>query len=137
MISGRGGNLKTDIHSHRLETAEGELVSSSWWPLDCLRSLGRVASIAAGGPAPHPPQQHAEYRGFRILTTGRDGVYFAHITHHGGQPIRAARQIRQQIDMARFDSHEEAAQHARFVIASGAFTHLVRDTGFAGPRASQ
>jgi len=137
MISGKGGQLKTDIHSFRIEAAEGEAVDSSWWPMDCLRSLGRVASIAAGGPAPHPPQQHAEYCGFRILTTGRDGVYFAHLTHHGGQPIRADRQIRQQIDMVRFESHAEAAQHARFVIASGAFTRLVRDTGPAGPRASQ
>jgi hypothetical protein len=75
MISGKGGQLKIDIHSFRIEAAEGEAVDSSWWPMDCLRSLGRVASIAAGGPAPHPPQQHAEYRGFRILTTGRDGVY--------------------------------------------------------------
>jgi hypothetical protein len=127
--------LKTDIHSHRVETAESEAVSSSWWPLDCLRSLGRAAGIAAGGPIPHSPQRHAEYHGFRILTTGLDGVYFARITHFGGQPIRAARQIRQQIDMVRFESHEEAAQHARFVIASGVFTRLIRNTG--GPQASQ
>jgi hypothetical protein len=29
--------------------------SLSWWPLDCLRSLGRAASIAAGTTAPDRP----------------------------------------------------------------------------------
>ena len=118
--------MKADIHAQHIDA---DAPQPGWWPLDCLRSLGRAAGIAAG--LPHPPRRHAEYHGFRILTTGRDGVYFAHVTHFGGQPIRAARQIRQQIDMVRFESHEEAAQHARFLIASGAFTRLVRATGSA------
>jgi hypothetical protein len=83
--------------------------------------LGRAASIAAGQPA----QSHADYRGFRILTTGQEGSYFARITHHGSRSIRMSRQMRHQIDAAGFGSREEALQHARFVIASGALNHLV------------
>jgi hypothetical protein len=97
----------------------------SWWPMDWLRSLGRAASIAAG----HPGQSHAEYRGFCILTTAREGTYFARVTHHGNRSIRVPRQIRHHIDAAGFGSREEAVQHARFVIASGALNHLVRGPG--------
>jgi hypothetical protein len=115
--------VKADIHSQRVETAAGE--PPSWRPLDWLRSLGRAASIAAGQPA----QSQAEYRGFRIVATGQDGAYFARVTHHNGQPIRTVRQIKHHVDTTRFDSREEALQHARFVIASGALNHLARDIG--------
>jgi hypothetical protein len=111
--------VKADIHSQHVETA----AEASWRPLDWLRSLGRAASIAAGQPA----QSQAEYRGFRIVATGQDGAYFARVTHHVGQPIRIARQIRHHIDTTRFDSREEALQHARFVIASGALNHLAHN----------
>jgi hypothetical protein len=113
--------VKADIHSQQVETAAG----ASWRPLDWLRSLGRAASIAAGQPA----QSLAEYRGFRIVATGQDGAYFARVTHHGGEPIRIARQIGHHIDAARFNSREEALQHVRFVIASGALNHLAGNTG--------
>jgi len=42
--------VKTDIPSQHADSA-----APSWWPLDCLRSLGRAASIASG----------ADSRGFR------------------------------------------------------------------------
>ena len=106
--------MKADLQTQRA-------VGAGWWPLDWLRSLGRAASIAAG----HPAQSQGEYRGFRILTTSQDGAYVAHITHHRGQAI--ARQVRRHIDTAQFDSREEALQHARFVITSGALRHLVRN----------
>jgi hypothetical protein len=129
--------MKQDIHSQYADTTvRNEPGGSSWWPLDCLRSLGRAASIAAGGPFPSP-KSHPEYRGFRILTTGQDGAYCARITHHGGQPIQMAREIRHEIDTARFESREEAAQHARFLIASGALNHLVRGANAAGQIAPQ
>jgi hypothetical protein len=114
--------VKADIQTQRMETAAQD-EPSSWWPLDWLRSLGRAASIAAG----HPEQSQTEYRGFHILATGQDGAYFARITHHGGRAVRSSRQIRQHIDASRFGSREEALQHARFAIASGAFNHLIRD----------
>jgi len=94
-----------------------------WWPLDCLRSLGRAASIAAGGFA--YPQWHGGYRGFGIFTTGDSGNYSARIRLDGGLPVQAGEQLQRYIDAARFDSREEAAQHARFVIASGALNHLL------------
>jgi hypothetical protein len=94
-----------------------------WWPLDCLRSLGRAASIAAGGfPYLH---WHGAYRGFGIFTTGDSGDYSARIRLDDGEPIQAGEQLQRYIDAARFDSREEAAQHARFVIASGALAHLL------------
>ena len=100
--------------------SQAEQAPTGWWPLDCLRSLGRAASIATGQAF----QQHAEYRGFRILTSGQNGGYSARVTHWQGQAIRVNGQLKHQIDNARFASHEEAAQHARFLIASGAFNHL-------------
>jgi hypothetical protein len=99
---------------------EGE---RGWWPLDCLRSLGRAASIAAAGFA--YLQWHGAYRGFGIFTTGDNGNYSARIRLDGGQPIQTGEQLQRYIDAARFDSREEAAQHARFVIASGALSHLL------------
>jgi len=101
--------------------AQAQPVSTSWWPLDCLRSLGRAASIASG-QAGRSIQQHADYRGFRILTSGQEGSYSARVTHWQGEPIRT--DPRHDIDKARFASHDEAAQHARFLIASGLLNHL-------------
>ena len=40
--------------------------------------------------------------------------------------VQIGEQLRRYIDAARFESREEAALHARFVIASGALNHLVR-----------
>jgi len=123
-----------DVHPNRQpdgtdRTAGAQKDSAGWWPLDCLRSLGRAASIATGAQQACPSfQQHADCRGFRILTTGRDGSYAARVTDRQGEAIRMGRQLQHTIDNARFRSHEEAAQHARFVIASGALNHL-------GPRA--
>ena len=94
-----------------------------WWPLDCLRSLGRAASIAAGGFA--YLQWHGAYRGFGIFTTGDSGDYSARIRLDDGQPIQTGEQLQRYIDGARFDSREDAAQHARFVIASGVLNHLI------------
>jgi hypothetical protein len=111
------------VHPGEVETAQTQPVSTSWWPLDCLRSLGRAASIASG-QAGQSFRQHADYRGFRILTTGQDGGYRARVTHWQGEPIRIGRQIQHMIDDARFASHEEAARHARFLIASGALNHF-------------
>jgi hypothetical protein len=118
--------VKPDIISQYADTAAPDQpYGSSWWPLGCLRSLGRAARIAAGGPVPSL-KSHTEYRGLHILTTGQDGAYYARITDQGGKPIQMAPQIRREIDAARFDSHETAAQHARFLIASGVLNHLVR-----------
>lgn len=113
-----------DIHpSAHPDEAPAQAQPSGWWPLDCLRSLGRAASIASG-QAGQSIQQHADYRGFRILTTGQDGSYVAQITHWQGEVLRIGRQLQHTIDNARFASHDEAAQHARFLITSGAFNHL-------------
>jgi len=101
-----------------------------WWPLDGLRSLGRAASIAAGGFA--YLQWHGAYRGFGIFTTGVSGDYSARIRLDDGQIIQPGEQLQRYIDAARFDSREEAAQHARFVIASGALAHLAHGTAIAG-----
>ena len=117
--------LRMDLHPsvHAGEAAEQALpVSNGWWPLDCLRSLGRAASIASG-QAGQSLMQHADYRGFRILTARQDGSYCARVTHWQGEPIRMGRQLKHDIDNARFGSHEGAAQHARFLIASGALNH--------------
>jgi len=65
------------------------------------------------------------YRGFSIFTTGDGGDYSARIRLDHGQPIQASEQLQRYIDAARFDSREEAAQHARFVIASGALNCLI------------
>src|SRR5690242_3080923 len=112
-------HLETDVPPQRADTAARASLPG-WWPLDCLRSLGRAASIATGQAF----QQHAEDRGFGILTSGQNGGYSARVTHWQGQAIRVNGQLKQRIDNARFASHEEAAQHARFLIASGAFNHL-------------
>jgi hypothetical protein len=95
---------------------------AGWRPLDFLRSLGRAATIASGATLDSSAKQHADYRGFRIFTSGQDGSYGARVTHWQGEAIRRA--PNHTIDNARFGSHEEAAQHARFVIASGALNHL-------------
>lgn len=105
--------MKTDISSDHADPAAEQ---SGWGPLDCLRSLGRAASIAAGASL----QGQSEFHGFRIVTAGRDGAYRARVTHHHGKAVRLPALLRHQLDAARFKSAEEAAQHARFLIASGA-----------------
>jgi hypothetical protein len=119
-------HVKTNIPSRHADiAAQGGL--PGWWLLDCLRSLGRAASLASG-QAGRSSQQHADYRGFRILTTGQEGSYCAYVTHWQDKPIHTDPQHKHDNDNARFGSHEEAAQHARFMIASGTLNHL-------GPRA--
>jgi hypothetical protein len=95
---------------------------SSWSPLDCLRSLGRAASIAAGAPN----ESQDELNGFRIAVAGQDGSYTAHVTHHHGKAIRLPALLRDQLDAARFPSAEEAVQHARFLIVSGTLNSSLR-----------
>jgi hypothetical protein len=103
-----------DIHPDQTEAATAA-EQDGWSPLDFLRSLGRAASIAAGAsPAP------IDFHGFGIVTTGKDGAYSACIAHHRDKAICLPWQIRRQISDARFPSAEEAVQHARFLIASGA-----------------
>lgn len=104
-----------EISPDHADAATAEQNSSSWSPLDCLRLLGRAAGIAAGGASP----VLTEYRGYSIVTTGRDGAYLARITHHQGRTIRLPSHIRRKIDAARFPSPDEAARHARFLILSG------------------
>jgi hypothetical protein len=118
--------LTVSIPLDRADTpAKSEKNHTGWWPLDCLRSLGRAASIAAG--APTDLQLHSQYRGFGIFTTGQDGAYCARILRDDGLAVQTGGQLRRYIDAAKFDSREEAALHARFVIASGALNHLVRE----------
>jgi hypothetical protein len=93
--------------------------ASAWWPLDCLRSLGRAATIAAGAPLNASSKQHPEHRGFRILTTEQDGAYLAQVTHWREEPLSPNGKLARNIGNARFGSHEEAAQYARFLIVSG------------------
>ena len=62
--------------------------------------------------------------GFRIVTDGRDGAYCACITHYLGKAIRLPSAIRHQLEAASFPNAEEAAQHARFLIASGALNSI-------------
>ncbi|MBC7907512.1 MAG: hypothetical protein H7Y60_12310, partial [Rhodospirillaceae bacterium] len=50
--------------------------------------------------------------------------YGARVTHWRGETIRLDPQLQHDIDNARCASHDEAAQHARFLIASGALNHL-------------
>ena len=110
-----------DTHTVEADPAgQAQPASTGWSPLDCLRSLGRAASIATG----QAYQQHGEYRCFRILTSGQNGGYSARITHWQGQTVRMNSQLKHQLENARFASHEEAAQHARFLIGSGALNHL-------------
>src|SRR5215813_3379624 len=99
-----------------------QIEDSQNWLLDCLKPLGRAASIAAGAPW----SWQSEYQGFRILTAGEDGAYGARITHHHGREIRLTAPLRQELEQASFKSPEEATQHARFVIASGALTPSLR-----------
>jgi hypothetical protein len=107
--------MKLDISPDHADTATAEQGSSSWSPLDSLRLLGRAAGIAAGSASPVLTQ----FRGYSIVTTGRDGAYLAHITHHHGKTIRLPSHIRRKIAAARFPSPDEAARHARFLILSG------------------
>jgi len=129
-LGGRAVNqVRMDAHPHG-QAAETDVAmqvhqdSPGWWPLACLRSLGRAASIATGAQQLLPCKQHADYRGFRILTTEQDGGYCARVTHWRGNALGMSPRLRHDVDNARFGSHEEAAQHARFVIASGALNHL-------------
>jgi hypothetical protein len=49
-------HAKTDLSpSGGKPAAQAAQDSLGWWPLDCLRSLGRAASIAAGTTAPDRP----------------------------------------------------------------------------------
>ena len=106
-----------DISPDQADTAAtADQGDAGWWPLDCLRSLGRAASVAAGAP----PRAENEFHGFRIAVMGRDGSYSARVTHHHGKAIRLSRLLRHQLNGACFPTAEEAQQHARFLIASGA-----------------
>jgi len=97
---------------------QDQQAGESWSPLDCLRLLGRAAGVAAASPV------LTEFRGYSIVTTGRDGAYLARIAHHQGKAIRLPSHIRRKIDAARFTSPEEATQHARFLILSGTLNSL-------------
>ena len=101
--------LKTETDPADAAIAE----SGGWSPLDCLRLLGRAASIAGASPVV------TGFRGYSIVTTGRDGAYLAQITHYQGKAIRLPSHIRRKIDAAHFPSPDEAARHARFLILSG------------------
>lgn len=112
------------MHAYRgglSEEAGQARPASGWWPLDCLRSLGRAAAIASGA-TPDAPKEHSDYRGFRILTMEQEGRYRVHVTHGQGACIKG--RLKQDIDAARFASHDEAAQYARFLITSGRLNHL-------------
>jgi hypothetical protein len=106
------------------ESAGKRVEQSGWSPLDGLRSLGRAASIAAGQPQ-FPWTGQDEYRGFRIVTAGRGDCYCADVTHHDGTALRLPDRFKHHINDANFRSPEEAVQHARFVIASGALNRLL------------
>jgi hypothetical protein len=110
--------VTTESNPDQADTAaNAEQASSGWSPMDCLRSLGRAASIAAG-------TDPNEADGFRIITESRDGDYYACITHYLGKAIRLPMALRHQLESASFPSAEEAAQHARFLIASGALNSI-------------
>jgi len=111
-----------DTNTDRADTAEQD--ESGWGPLDCLRSLGRAASIAAG--APGICQQQSEFHGFRIVVGGQHGAYTARLTHHHGKAIHLPASLRNQLDAVHFPSPEQAAQHARFLIISGALNPVMR-----------
>jgi hypothetical protein len=96
--------------------------SSGWWPLDCLRSLGRAARIAAGVGG----QGQDEFRDFQIVVAADSGAYGARITHYRGKTIRLPASLRRQLDASRFPDPQEAVQHARFLIASGALNHITQ-----------
>jgi hypothetical protein len=116
--------VRTDAHPDGLtQEAEQTQSASDWWPLDCLRSLGRAAAIASGA-AVDAAKRHSDHRDFRILTIEQDGAYRAHITHWRDEPLSLHGKLARDIGNARFASHEEAAQHARFLIVSGALNHL-------------
>ena len=95
--------------------------SPRWWPWDSLLCLGRAASIAAGDAG----QDHDEFHCFRISVAGRGGAYCARVTHYLGKAIRLPDSLRDQLE-ARFPSADQAMQHARFMIASGAFKPVQR-----------
>ncbi|HWY63830.1 MAG TPA: hypothetical protein VNX61_01365 [Rhizomicrobium sp.] len=101
-------------------TTTADQDTAGWWPLNCLRSLGRAASIAAGVST----LEHEEFRGFRIATDMRDGAYCARITHQAGHPIRLPTPLRHHVEAPRFPTAQEAIQHARFLIASGILNPL-------------
>ena len=106
-----------DAHRGGLSEEAGQAPpASGWWPLDCLRSLGRAAAIASG--AAPSSKEYPDYRGFRILTMGQEGSYRVHVAH--GQGGRIKGRLKYDVDKARFCSHDEAAQYARFLIVSGA-----------------
>jgi hypothetical protein len=114
-----------DTHPDALSQEAGPAQpASGWWPLNCLRSLGRAAAIASGA-ALDASKQHADHRDFRILTIQQDGAYRAHITHWRNEPLRLDGKLARDIGNARFGSHEEAAQYARFLIVSGALNQLI------------
>jgi hypothetical protein len=49
-------HIKMDVRPDCADRAAQEVQDNLiWWPLDCLRSLGRAASIAAGTTAPDRP----------------------------------------------------------------------------------
>jgi hypothetical protein len=95
--------------------------SLRWWPLNGLLCLGRAASIAAGDTS----QEHDEFHCFRIAVTGHSGAYYARVTHYLGKAIRLPAALSDQLG-ARFPSADEAVQHARFMITSGAFKPVQR-----------
>jgi len=112
--------MTMDTSPKHADTAPGG-ESPRWWPLNGLLCLGRAASIAAGDVG----QEHNEFHCFRIAVTGRSGAYYARVTHYLGKAIRLPAALRHQLD-ARFPNADEAMQHARFMIASGAFKPVQR-----------
>ena len=109
--------LKSEADQTDMSTEQS---GSGWSLLDGLRLLGRAAGIAVGGASPVLTQ----FRGYSIVTAGRDGAYLAHITHHQGKAIRLPSHIRRKIGAARFPNPDEAARHARFLILSGTLKSL-------------
>jgi len=95
--------------------------SSRWWLLNGLLCLGRAASIATGDAG----SAHTEFHCFRIAVTGLGDAYYARVTHYLGKAIRLPQSLADRLD-ARFPSADEAVQHARFLIASGAFKTVQR-----------
>jgi len=110
--------MTVDPGQYHAQAPSGEQ-NSGWRPLDCLRSLGRAASIAAGG------QGREEFHGFRIVVLDHHGAHRARVTHYLGKAIRLPAILSEQFEAARFSSAEEAGQHARFLIASGALNSLL------------
>ena len=112
--------LNRDSSPDRADPATGP-ESPGWWPLNGLLCLGRAASIAAGDTG----QASIEFHCFRIAVTGLSGAYHARVTHYLGKAIRLPQSLADRLN-ARFPSADEAVQHARFLIASGAFKTVQR-----------